>query len=326
MRKTDEITIGNVKIKKTAALAPMASVADRAYRLICKEYGAAYLVSEMISSKGICYNDNKTEELCTVTDKERPYALQLFGENPVFMGKAASILMKYRPDIIDINMGCPVPKIVKSGSGSALMKDPDTAYKIVREVIRSSDVPVTVKIRSGWDEEHINAPEFAALLESAGASAVTVHARTKKQMYSGTTDLEIIRKVKSAVNIPVIGNGDVVSGKTAENMYEFTGCDLVMVGRGSYGKPFVFEEIDKYLNNLPFSPPSVFEKLEIMRKHARLAASFKGEYKAVAECRRICGFYLHSLPNAAKFRGLCSELKTLDDLDRLIDEIKRTVI
>lgn len=317
-----ELSIGNVKINKTAALAPMASAADRAYRLICKEQGAAYMVSEMISAKGLCYSDRKTEELCTVTDKERPYALQLFGEDPEFCGRAAGLLMKYKPDIIDINMGCPVPKIAGNGSGSALMKDPDRACNIVRAVILSSEVPVTVKIRAGWDENSINAPEFARAMESAGAAAVTVHGRTKKQMYGGKSSNEIIKKVCDSVNIPVIGNGDIFSAEDAAAMYGFTGCDLVMVGRGSYGNPWIFSEISEYLKTGKLPPPvPLSEKLETMYRQAELAVSFKGERMAMAQSRRQCAFYLRGIKGAAGYRERCGRLSCLADIRSLIDDI-----
>lgn len=316
------VKIGTVTIDKTAALAPMASVADRAYREICKEFGACYLVSEMISAKGLFYSDRKTEELCTVTDFQRPYALQLFGDEPLYIAKAAEKLMEYKPDIIDINMGCPVPKVAGNGAGSALMKNPDLAAEIVRAAVSACDVPVTVKFRKGWDENNVNAVEFACKMEEAGASAVAVHARTKTQMYHGKADWDIIRRVKQAVSIPVFGNGDVNSAESAVKMYEETGCDLVMIGRGSYGRPWVFRQIADYIETGVVSPePSLEEKLDIMRRQIKKTVEYKGERIGMSEARRQCSFYLKGMPGAAQLRNECGRLSSLEDLNNLCRRI-----
>ena len=321
------ISIGGVKIEKTAALAPMASVADRAYRALCKENGASYMVSEMISAKGLCYSDRKTEELCTVLDSERPYALQLFGNDPRFIAEAAKRLMAYRPDIIDINMGCPVPKVAGNGAGSALMKNPKLAAEIVKAAVNAVPVPITAKIRKGWDEEHVNAVEFAKALEQAGAAAITVHGRTKNQMYHGKADWDIIRQVKAAVKIPVIGNGDVTSPETAAALYRETGCDLVMIGRGSYGRPWLFGQVRHYLETGEMLPePSLEERLEMMYRQEELALRYKGERIGISEARRQCAYYLKGMPNAAEYRRRCGELSSLKDVFSIREDILKARI
>lgn len=317
------VNIGNVSIKKTAVLAPMASVADRAYRLMCKKYGASYLVSEMVSAKGICYSDRKTAQLCTVTDGERPMAVQLFGSEPDFMAEAVKIVLQYNPDIIDINMGCPVPKVVNTGAGSALMKNIRLASEITESAVKSAgNVPVTVKIRSGWDSENINAVEMAKALESSGASAVAVHGRTRNQMYSGKADRNIIREVKNAVKIPVIANGDVNDLKSCIDMYEKTGCDLVMIGRGSYGNPFVFREIDAYFSGEDYTPPTVSEKMNVMLEHIRLIISMseKTEELAMHEARKHAAWYMNGYYGSAKFRGRCYQLSSYAEAEALAEE------
>jgi tRNA-dihydrouridine synthase B len=305
------VSIGGVNVEKTAALAPMASVADKSYRLLCREFGAAYMVSEMISSKGLCYNDKKTGELCEIEKEERPYALQIFGEDPYFMGKAAYLLREYKPDIIDINMGCPVPKIVGNGSGSALMKDTPRAVEIAKEVVKNAGCPVTVKFRAGWDDTSRNAVEFAKALEQTGIAAMAVHGRTRQQFYSGEADWEIIRQVKLAVGIPVFGNGDVKDGESCKKMYEETGCDLVMLARGSYGKPWVFREIRHFLETGEKLPePDLKERMEIMLKHCSYLCKYKGEVRGMKEARKNVAWYVKGLPNSAKLRAECGELST----------------
>lgn len=317
------ISIGKVRIPRTAALAPMAGVADHAYRLMCKRYGAAYAVSEMVSAKGICYSDRKTAALCTVTDEERPMAVQLFGSEPEFMAKAVGIVLEYKPDIIDINMGCPVPKVVNTGAGSALMKDIKLAADITEAAVRAAeDTPVTVKFRSGWDSSDINAAEFARAVEAAGASAITVHGRTREQYYSGTADISVIAGVKNAVKIPVIGNGDVNSLSSCINMYEATGCDLVMIGRGSYGNPFVFEEIGSYFQGKSYTPPTVEEKMKVMLEHIRLIISLSGktEEMAMHEARKHAAWYMNGCYGSAKFRGRCYQLSSYGEAELLAEE------
>lgn len=317
------INIGNVSIKKTAVLAPMASVADRAYRLMCKKYGASYLVSEMVSAKGICYSDKKTSALCTVTDEERPMAVQLFGSEPDFMAEAVKIVLQYNPDIIDINMGCPVPKVVNTGAGSALMKDIKLASQITESAVKSAEgTPVTVKIRSGWDSEHINAVEMSKALENSGASAIAVHGRTREQFYSGKADWNIIKQVKESVSIPVIGNGDVTDLDSCIEMYKNTGCDLVMIGRGTYGNPFIFDAIDSYFKGETYTPPDVSEKMRVMLEHIRLILSMseKSEELAMHEARKHTAWYMNGYYGSAKFRGRCYQISSYAEAEALAEE------
>ena len=306
-----------------AALAPMAGAADRAFRELCMEFGAGYCVSEMVSSKGIAYNSKKSAELMELSDKERPSAVQLFGTEPETMAQAAEFAMRYRPDVIDINMGCPAPKISGGGSGAALMRDPELCGRIVRAVSSAVDIPVTVKIRSGFDSEHINAVEVAKIVEKNGAQAVAVHGRTRQQFYAPPLNYEIIREVKRALTIPVIGNGDIRSAQSARHMYDFTGCDYIMVGRGALGKPWVFREIDEYFRTGKIiTPPTLDEKLDVLSRHISRAVEYKGEYVGMREARKHTAYYLKGFKNAAKLRNLAFSMETLDDLQRLIDEIR----
>lgn len=319
------IKIGNVKIEKTAALAPMASVADRAYRLICREYGASYVTSEMVSAKGLCYSDRKTNELCTVTEKERPMAIQLFGNEPEFMERAVEIVSKYNPDIIDINMGCPVPKVVGIGCGSALMRDVKQAAAVAESVVRASSVPVTVKFRKGWDDSSVNAVEFAKAMEASGAEAITVHGRTREQFYTGEADWKIISEVKKNVKIPVIANGDVTDLKSCLDMYEQTGCDLVMIGRGSYGNPFIFKEISSYYKGEEYTAPTIEEKMSVMLRHIRLILdiSEKSEELAIHEARKHAAWYMNGYYASAKFRARCYNLTSYSEAEQLAEEFIR---
>lgn len=316
------MNIGNITLPKTAGLAPMAGVGDRAFREICKEFGCAYVVSEMASSKGLTFQGSKTEELLFLSEKERPAAIQLFGDDPQIMAQAARFAMKFHPDVIDINMGCPAPKVAGNGGGSALMKNPPLAGQIVKAVCEAVEVPVTVKFRKGWDDSHINAVEFAQMAEAAGADAVTVHGRTRQQMYAPPVDWEIIRQVKNAVSIPVIGNGDVVSPETAKALYETTGCDLIMIGRGALGAPWLFRQVRQYLQTGAYEPtPPLEKRMELMVEQMTLAVQYKGERVASHEARKHCGWYISGVRGAAQLRRRAGELQTLDDIKRLAEDV-----
>ena len=313
------MNIKNINLKKHACLAPMAGVGDRAFRQICKQFGAVYMVSEMASSKGLLYKSEKTAHLLSISDVERPMAIQLFGDDPNTLAFAAKDCLKFNPDVIDINMGCPAPKIASNGGGSALMKNPQLAGEIVVAVKNAVDIPVTVKFRKGWDDESVNAVEFAVIMESSGADAICVHGRTRKQMYSPPVDRHIIKQVKDSVSIPVIGNGDVVDGVSCMSMYQDTCCDLVMVGRGSLGKPWVFREIAHYMETgeiLP--PPSLEERMETMLQHFALSVEYKGERIGMRECRRHSAWYCTGMKNAAEYRRMSGQLTVYQDAKDLV--------
>lgn len=314
--------IGNFQISGYAALAPMAGVADRAMREICREYGAAYCVGELASAKGISLNDKKSASYLSVNEAERPYGSQLFGCEVESMVEAAKQAEAHGPDFIDINMGCPAPKVaVSSGGGSALMKTPDLAARIVEAVVKSVNVPVTVKMRAGWDDTSKNAVLLARLVESAGAAAVTVHGRTRVQMYAPPVDIDIIREVKSAVKIPVIGNGDVDSPKAAAEMYEKTDCDFIMVGRGAMGQPWIFQQINAYLSEGVILPDPPLEKkmLTLIHQVERMR-EYKGEKIAMLEARKHTAWYMKGLKGAADLRRMAGNITKMDDIFEIVQK------
>lgn len=317
------IKIGKLAIKKTAVLAPMASVADRSYRLMCKKFGAGLVFSEMISVKGICYNLKKTENLLKITKEERPMALQLFGEDPKYFELALDVVLKHQPDIIDINMGCPVRKVVRNGAGSSLMKDVKLAEKIARVVVKNSNVPVSVKIRKGWDDENVNAIEFAKAMQNCGVSAITVHGRTKEQMFSGKADWDIVEKIKKSVNIPIILSGDVKTVKDVKAAYEKTDVDLVMIGRATFGRPWIFEQIIDFLSTGKFKENvSVEFVLDVLLEHVKKIFEYEEYDVAVRKTRSVAMRYLTGFKNAAKFRKMCCGFCSFEDVLKFVDFVR----
>ncbi len=318
-------TWNDLHIEGHAALAPMAGVGDRAFRRLCVDHGAAFVTTEMVSAKGLCFGDRKSRELLVLDEYEHPAAIQLFGDDPAIMAKAASMVMEFGPQAIDVNMGCPAPKIAGNRCGSALMRDPQLCHDIVQAMVREVDVPVTAKIRKGYDRTQVNAVEVAQAVEAAGAAAVTVHGRTRDQMYAPPVDLDIIKAVKQAVAIPVIGNGDIADAKDAANMLEATNCDMVAVGRAALGAPWIFTQIEAYLTHEAILPdPPVSRRMELLFRQVRMMVEHKGEKIAMLQARKHAGWYMRGLSGAAKLRTLACQLETLADLERLCFEVMRS--
>lgn len=322
MNSIQKLQIGNVTLENNLILAPMAGVTDLPFRLLCKEQGAGLLCMEMVSAKAILYKNKNTEELLTIDPRENPVSLQLFGSDPDIMGEIAKQIEERPFDILDINMGCPVPKVVNNGDGSALMKNPLLAGKIIEKVASAIEKPVTVKIRKGFDDEHINAVEMAHIAQESGAAAVAVHGRTREQYYSGKADWDIIRQVKEAVSIPVIGNGDILKAEDVIAMKEQTGCDGFMIGRGAQGNPWIFSQILSYFKTGTYpEKPGFQEVTEMLLRHAKMQLAFKGEYTGIREIRKHAAWYTSGYKNSSKLRGRINEVESYEQLEALFREV-----
>lgn len=312
------LQIGNVTLENNLVLGPMAGVTDLPFRLLCKEQGAGLLCMEMVSAKGIYYNNKNTEQLLAIDERKHPVSLQLFGSDPEIMSEMAKKIEERPFDILDINMGCPVPKVVNNGDGSALMKNPVLAGKIIEKTARAIKKPVTVKIRKGFDDAHINAVEMAKVAEASGAAAIAVHGRTREQYYSGRADWDIIRQVKEAVKIPVIGNGDILTPEDAIRMEEQTGCDGFMIARGAQGNPWIFAQILHYFKTGEHLPkPTAEEMVQMMLRHAKMQLAFKGDYTGIREIRKHAAWYTAGYPNAARLRSAINEVESYEQLEEL---------
>lgn len=313
-----KIKIGNVELNNNLLLAPMAGITDRAFRIICEKFGPGLVCTEMISAKGLYYDDSKTKQLLNMKDEKHPIAVQIFGSDVQSMGYAAEYISKYA-DIIDINMGCPAPKVVKNGDGSKLLLDLDKAKSIIEEVVRKSNVPVTVKFRKGWDNNNIVAVEMAKIAEQAGASAITIHGRTRSEFYSGVADWEIIKKVKESVKIPVIGNGDIKNASDAKKIFDQTGVDGIMIGRGTLGNPWIFEQIKSELNNEVFNI-SNSEKLSLILEQLNLEIEDKTEKVAIMEMRKHISWYIKNTKDASKIRDKINQITDKKELINTLTE------
>ncbi len=322
-----KLKIGNITLENNVLLAPMAGVTDKAFRMVTKPFGPALMYTEMVSGKGLFYEDKKTAKLMETEKAEGITAVQIFGHEPQVLAKIAESALNYGAAILDINMGCPAPKIVNNGDGSALSKNPKLAGEIISAVSRAVDVPVTVKIRKGWDETSVNAVEMAKIAEQSGAAAITVHGRTREQFYSGKADTSIIKAVKEAVSIPVIGNGDICNEESAKNMLEYTGCDGVMIGRGAQGNPWIFSQVINYLEHGTSLPmPTETERADMMQKHLELLVEYKGEYRGIQEARKHMAWYIKGIRGGARLREKINKAMTKEDMLQIVDLFRRGLV